>query len=468
MQDEGANGSCHTWTFSPSFVGWVPTVLGALSFRSIGQATFPSRAKYANISSLTYGPAGAAARHLRRRVILAFQSRNTSDDFFSRLTNFGQRNSLYFVLWADTDPTTDIGSKSLRGEIFVFATKERWKERARVRTRNIIDRLNDLSLSADGSRLEQALTDFDGEASLLRKDCSFHVEFGLLRNGEVFFSDLRFVDEHVQNASLEDASLLNYDLNERLVNQCFFFLRDLAHNHQHHAPDCDTMITLQRYDPSKPDDWKRNIAYALQYHVIDSKRRQEKSAMADAIGILAYRSAFIDSVNFGNSDGIPDDKHLRDSLRARIEDEHIPGRMFAFAQTTVGIYALFIAFLAILLQPLVPGSDIFHLIEDKQIGKWTLTSLPQAIVEYMPQIFFLVLLIVPFLIWSFLLPRDRKTPKGVVSGTIMDLYALGQMLSKYRGGFSLLAYYRLALILLGIVIIWQAYHFARIVKLYIF
>jgi hypothetical protein len=444
------------------FVGWVPTVLGALSFRSIGQATFPSRAKYANISVLADGGGSESAPQLRRRVVLAFQSRNTSDDFFSSLSNIFGGKAFYFVLRAHTDPSVSIGSERLHGEIFVFATKEQWKTHARTRTREIINRLNDLSLRADKSLLKQTLTEFDNEAAALGKDCTFHVKFGLFRSGEVSFGNLEFGDQDVQEESLQAPEKLNYDLDERLVNQCFFFLRDLAHNHQHHAPDCDTLLTLQRYDPDKPDDWKKNIVYALQYYVIDSKRLHDKSAMADALGILAYRSAFIENVFGEKSKDIPNDENLRDSLRARIEDEPAPGRSFASAQTILSMYAIFIALMAILLQPVVDGDEVRKLLREHQVGEWILTSLPRAMVEYMPQILFVAFFIVPFFLffWKFSMGRHRKAPRGVAASTLMDLYALGQILSKPHAGFpSLLAYYRIALILVGLVMIWQAYQF---------
>ena len=468
MKDEGTSGSPSCWDFRPVFVGWVPTVLGALSFRSIGQSTFPSRAKYANISVLFDDKGSTAGQRLRRRVILAFQSRNTSDDFFSSLRNFfGGEKAFYFVLRAHTDPSVGIGAERLHGEIFVFATKEQWKTYARTRTREIIDRLNELSLRADKSPLKQTLTQFDNEAAALRKDCSFHVKFGLLRNGEVSFGELQFVDRDVQEGSEQSAKELNYDLDEHLVNQCFFFLRDLAHNHQHHAPDCDTLLTLQRYDRDNPANWKKNIVYALQYHVIDSKRQPDKSGMADALGILAYRSAFIENVFGEKSKDIPNDEHLRDSLRARIEDEPVPARLFASLQTMLSMYAIFIALLAILLQPVVDGAAVLKLIGDDQVGKRILTSLPRAIVEYMPQILLVAFLIVPLLFWNFSRASNRKAPRGVAASTLMDLYALGQILSKYHAGFSsLLVYYRIALILVGFVLIWQAYQLASRLKQY--
>jgi hypothetical protein len=464
MKDEGTSGSPSCWDFRPVFVGWVPTVLGALSFRSIGQSTFPSRAKYANISVLFDDKGSTAGQRLRRRVILAFQSRNTSDDFFSSLRNFfGEKKAFYFVLRAHTDPSVGIGSEGLHGEIFVFATKEQWKTHARTRTREIINRLNDLSLRADKSLLKQTLTEFDNEAAALGKDCTFHVKFGLLRNGEVSFGNLEFVDRDIQEGSEQSAKELNYDLDELLVNQCYYFLRDLAHNHQHHAPDCDTLLTLHRYDGNNPDDWKKNIVYALQYHVIDSKRLHDKSAMADALGILAYRSAFIENVFREKSKDIPNDEHLRDSLRARIEDEPVPARLFASLQTMLSMYAIFIALLAILLQPVVDGEEVQKLLRKHQVGEWILTSLPVAMVEYMPQILIVAFFIVPFLLffWKFSLGRPRKAPRGVAASTLKDLYALGHILSKRHAGLSYLrVYYSLALILVGFVLIWQAYQLA--------
>jgi hypothetical protein len=367
---------------------------------------------------------------------LAYQARNTSDDFLSSLKEvfWFKKKSLYFVLWANTDATPDIKSEVLHGQIFVFATKEHWKKHARTRTRGIIYGLNNLSLSEDKPSFLEMLGDFDNEAARLKEYCSFHVKFYLLRNGEVFFDALQFVDDKVQSASLEDASKKNHDLDQRLVDQCFFFLRDLAHNHQHHAPDCDMMLTLQRFDPSCPDAWKRNVAYALQYYVIASKRKQDKTAMADALGILAYRSAFIDNVDRGSSKSIPDDKHLRDSLRARIEDEPARGELLASAQILIGLYALFIGILAILLQPVVDGEAVRKLIGDDEIGKKFLVWLPRVLVVALPEIIVGSIIMIPLMNKVFFIQSNRKAQKSVFRATIIELYALVGMLSRFIPG----------------------------------
>ncbi|MFN9090222.1 MAG: hypothetical protein ACK5V0_01610 [Alphaproteobacteria bacterium] len=370
----------------------------------------------------------------------------------------------------------------MHGEIYVFAKKKQWKTNAQARVFSIIDRLNSFSLQVDQSPLKQTLTQFDEEPAKLSEDCTFHVKFGLSRSGEVSFGELEFSNQEDGELSQKAAQKRNYDRNERFVNQCYYFLRDLAHNHQHHAPDCDTLLTLQRYDPGKPDDWKKNIVYALQYHVIDSKRQPDKSGMADALGILAYRSAFIENVLGGKSKGIPNDEHLRDSLRARIEDEPAPGRLFASWQTILSVYAIFIAMIAILLQPIVNGEAVRAQIGDDQVGKWLLTSLPRAVVEYMPQIFLFAFLILPFVLWTFLIPRNRKSPrpKGLVGSTFMDLYGFGQIhmglmlsISDVADSFIVRWFYRIvayffvcALFALGVTLIWQGYLITKSPKQY--
>ena len=204
--------------------------------------------------------------------------------------------------------------------------------------------------------------------------------------------------------------------------------------------------------------------------------------MADALGVLAYRAAFIENVIGKRSKDIPNDEHLRDSVRARIEDEPAPGRLFASWQTILSVYAIFIAMIAILLQPIVDDEAVRAQIGDDQVGKWLLTSLPRAVVEYMPQIFLFAFLIIPFVLWAFFIPRNRKAskPKGIVVSTIMDLYALGQM---HMGGmlfksdvaynFIVRRYYRIfayffvcAFFSLGVVMIWSGYLITKSAKQY--
>jgi hypothetical protein len=100
----------------------------------------------------------------------------------------------------------------------------------------------------------------------------------------------------------------------------------------------------------------------------------------------------------------------------------------------------------------------------------------------MPQIFLFAFLILPFVLWTFLIPRNRKSPrpKGLVGSTFMDLYGFGQIhmglmlsISDVADSFIVRWFYRIvayffvcALFALGVTLIWQGYLITKSPKQY--
>ncbi|WP_297754659.1 hypothetical protein [uncultured Shimia sp.] len=89
-----------------------------------------------------------------------------------------------------------------------------------------------------------------------------------------------------------DDSLVEDGAEQKLIaSQAFFFLRDIAHVHQHHAPTTDTILDVT---PVSDDShaWQRETLYSLYRWVIQQKRSKSPIAYLGAKGVLAYARAF--------------------------------------------------------------------------------------------------------------------------------------------------------------------------------
>jgi len=76
-----------------------------------------------------------------------------------------------------------------------------------------------------------------------------------------------------------------------VASQIFFFLRDVCHVHQHHAPTSDTILDVVPYSGAD-SHWKRETLYSLFRWVIQQKRSRLPASYIDAKGVLAYARAF--------------------------------------------------------------------------------------------------------------------------------------------------------------------------------
>jgi hypothetical protein len=141
----------------------------------------------------------------------------------------------------------------------------------------------------DLSYVEQEDIDLRGLRSQITAPALFAVAFRLYRNGRVDFRvppnlglrDVRFGREQ----RLPPAEVLR-----PLVAQCFYFLRDITHRHQHHSRHSDTLTTVWPADDSSL--WIRETLYELYRRVIMLRRQRSPRGQEDAVGILAYVSAF--------------------------------------------------------------------------------------------------------------------------------------------------------------------------------
>jgi hypothetical protein len=161
----------------------------------------------------------------------------------------------------------------------------------------------------------------------LIESAQFAVLFHLNRNGVCTF----VVPENFRHeeAVLADGSVLRgAEAAALLVAQCFYFIRDITHRHYHHSSKSDNLTTI--WPISDPAQWLRETLYELHRRIIVSRAPRHPRRQEDAIGLLAYLSAFENFVvskyrplvlERNPASYIPkyDNTYLKDSLNAVLE-----------------------------------------------------------------------------------------------------------------------------------------------------
>ena len=303
------------------YAGWVPTVNGRLSFRHIGESRHPKPSVYANIALRAITP--------QHRVILAFQKRPLGDTLFYLVTDFvaGVSGSFWFVLAANS-PREATESNEIAGTIYIFKSRDDWKEKAKNQVRTSVRMLHSLQSSLSPEREREMLGVYEGAKDTLHRTADITTEFRLTRNGEAYFSAPVFLDPDLEYASVGYANSMAQDLGKWVADQSYFFLRDICHLHQHHDRAEDTILILQERDDGDLE-WRKRVIYSLYFYIIRAKRTARAPFLIRALGVQAYCQSFkrICAPLFRAAPDfkVPhfNDLALTQSLRARIEEESL-------------------------------------------------------------------------------------------------------------------------------------------------
>jgi hypothetical protein len=98
------------------------------------------------------------------------------------------------------------------------------------------------------------------------------------------------VDQTIADSDEDNAR--NAAINQAISEQLFYFIRDLCHTHQHHAPNSDTIATLQTLKSRNDVNWANNIIYSLYYYIISNKRNSDFRKLKRSIGVISYLDSF--------------------------------------------------------------------------------------------------------------------------------------------------------------------------------
>lgn len=156
----------------------------------------------------------------------------------------------------------------------------------KVRNESVLNRietkLSNLNFGGNGHSIDlfqyQNLADFLSEVSVGA------VSFEICRSGKVFIDS----SHHTSDA-------IGRDLDRTLSNQCYYFLKDCYHRHQHHDPSQDALISLVPVEDKNDETWALKVQHRLFRHIIRFKRFGDHRTLFRASGVLAYAKAFYNS-----------------------------------------------------------------------------------------------------------------------------------------------------------------------------
>jgi len=273
---------------SNSYVGWIPTVGGRLSFSIIGN----SYTTTANKSDRS------------KRYILSYQSKSLSDsallpDFIWPLLKKSSKFTFVCTGTASNNPANH--EAPFQGQLIVFDKGDSgisdFEKELKKRQRNI--QYGNDSLELIQTDIE-SIVDYQVQRAALAR-----FDFCLQRDGKVC----------INNPTSKEGLEIDEQGYDSLAAQAFFFLKDLCHVHQHHHSQTDTMVDLYKDEEATP--WKEETIRALYRHVLSYKRNPSIESYTSALGVLAYLKTFI-------SNHFSDENIEEDAKRSLIlENENI-------------------------------------------------------------------------------------------------------------------------------------------------
>jgi len=280
------SGQSVSWPYS----GWVPTANGRLSFRHIGDTDYPERKSYAN----RVDPHDI-------RYILVRQRRDLSDAMLPQITDVltHRSGSFDFILSARSNLPTSSDAAEIVGQVFIVPVVQSalLPRRASAASsppgasvdlpetvEEAIANLNNTRTYAPPHSLEE---DHVGIATWLKIHAPIIVRFSLARNGVIRLDHPLFSDQGLADRSIAGAKAIGVDFLRYLAEQAYFFVRDIAHVHQHHATQTDTLLGLQETD-SADTEWRNRLLFSLHHHLIAQRRSRNPASLMQAQGVIAY------------------------------------------------------------------------------------------------------------------------------------------------------------------------------------
>ncbi len=294
------------------FKGWIPNVTGRISFSSIGNTSHPNFCKYSNKTDQS------------DRYLVAFQKRDTRDFVFPKQFQailayiLGIDGPLYFSVMAKTYDHDGRAFEKFEGKIFIFKNKKIWKAGPRNKMHQYIGDQNLYSSQISANIKSQFGERYKDLALYLAQHASFHVEFSLLRDGEVTIT--YNTDFQIATDAPKVQNIANLDYVKLISSQAFFFMKDISHTHQHHNSKTDTVVDLHSLSAGDDVSWREQTLYALYRKIIQFKKMDGEKSKIDALGTLSYTETFakISEVKLGDDkDKLP--KYISEFLRESIE-----------------------------------------------------------------------------------------------------------------------------------------------------
>ena len=271
----------------------MPTVIGRLSFRVIGETHYPSSAEYSNV------------RIGDHQYVVAHQSRHLSDVLFPALLSglFGVDGDWDFFLVARSRLENPSPSARLIGKLYLFRTLSHQRRSIERDLRNLFGRFR--QIEQNPFHATEVLAAYTETHTLLSANCEISANVVLQRNGVISISNIKWSNDAERENSISHANAEDLDIDAVIADQFYFFVRDITHKHQHHSPDADTILTMHLVT-SANISWCNSIVYSLYFHIVTMKREEDSAEQVRATGILAYIDTFQKIVSQQGFSAVPE------------------------------------------------------------------------------------------------------------------------------------------------------------------
>lgn len=236
--------------------------------------------------------------------------------------------------------------------------------------------------------IERVIFGFQSELKQLQKNGE-EIPSSFRKKIDAFISYLKsfgvFAEYHLERngnitVALFSQNNKNTDILDGIANQCFYFLKDIAHRHQHHNPRDDSLICLHPMDANGTR--RQRTLQSLHGTILEARNFKTRlNVCVDALGIIEYARVFCE-IHKGVFPFFMDET-LSGSLASRIENmkldiEH-KTRKIEYFMYSLRLIAICIAF----------GMAVFYFVVGTKGGIekfWNEVNLPTWFVETVSEI----------------------------------------------------------------------------------
>lgn len=295
-------------------IGWVPTADGHLSFSLIGKGTRPACHRYSRAYKEQVGD-----NTVTRRMVVAFQQRQNRDaPLIVRMFRPGTKH--YWLLTGKTArakyPTPNQSKRDvldeqgmLLGTILILPYQSFFEinmtaNHGRDKIRHLL-RSNQTQGPAyvENTLLEQVRWLERERVETVR------VNFALFRTGELHLwmdqsqtDKLRPGDGHELGSGGQFVRTPEMSMQECILRQAYFFVKDAAHFHSHHDGGSDqlTPLVLKQGERDNPEtglscselQWQRETLWGLSRAIEELVRRGTRTSLRNALGLISFAESF--------------------------------------------------------------------------------------------------------------------------------------------------------------------------------
>lgn len=270
-----------------TYRGWIPVLTGRLSFCFFGDSSRPKRA----VAGYPDDP--------EAQVFVCFQERICKDgvapEFLYKLANKTYLRLVFLTL-------AKVENNVLTGYVYIspkdkIGNLKTWNEinpRFLDSKTGLIQRIQEINKNqVDDWWRNNIENDIN---PILRKEAIYGSTFTLNRNGTIELQpDDTGCNAKIPKLKLDGEDSEDNGINRDALGQIFIFLKDILHNHQHHAED-DDQITLL-YPPPHSDlsqnHWIGETAKSLLRHIVRVKRARTLNFCWASLGFMAYLESFL-------------------------------------------------------------------------------------------------------------------------------------------------------------------------------